>query len=186
MKYNKIGEQIRFFRKRKNLTQQQLADKIGVTWEMVSRYERGTSSPMDKIYQISDALETEIRNFLDSDSDKIKKGIVILEDNLAPFFDSIPSDYIFTKEKAKLYYTVPDWILLKDKKCFVINTSFVEIRTIQIKKSGPLFIGPSILPDKDSIILAFDSKTFYIDTSSNVPQSHKFIGTVLAQEIRLV
>ena len=40
MKNNYIGENIRTYRARANLTQQQLADKVGVSWEMISRYER--------------------------------------------------------------------------------------------------------------------------------------------------
>ena len=35
-----IGENIKIYRERKKLTQRELGDKIGKTWEMISRYER--------------------------------------------------------------------------------------------------------------------------------------------------
>ncbi len=56
MKHEKVGANIREYRKMRKLTQQELADRIGVTWEMVSRYERGKSSSANSLEKISDAL----------------------------------------------------------------------------------------------------------------------------------
>ncbi|HNW33178.1 MAG TPA: helix-turn-helix transcriptional regulator, partial [Candidatus Dojkabacteria bacterium] len=57
MEQNYIGENIRIYRERANLTQQQLADKVGITWEMISRYERNESLPFRKLDGISKALD---------------------------------------------------------------------------------------------------------------------------------
>ena len=57
MDFNYIGENIKIYRKRKKLTQQELGERIGKTWEMISRYERGISSPLNQLQNIADTLE---------------------------------------------------------------------------------------------------------------------------------
>ena len=52
-----IGERIRKTRVNKGLTQQQVADSIGVTYQNVSQYERGLRKPKNEtLLQIADAL----------------------------------------------------------------------------------------------------------------------------------
>ncbi|MCC7304527.1 helix-turn-helix transcriptional regulator [bacterium] len=58
-----IGKIIREARKKLGLSQQELAKKIGVTWEMISRYERGRSSALQKILELAEALEVEVAKF---------------------------------------------------------------------------------------------------------------------------
>ena len=52
MNYEKIGEFIALKRKEKNLTQKDLAKKIGVTDKAVSRWERGIGCPDVSILEI--------------------------------------------------------------------------------------------------------------------------------------
>ena len=40
-----IGENIRNFRKKNDLTQEALADRLGVTYQSISRWENGTTYP---------------------------------------------------------------------------------------------------------------------------------------------
>jgi len=67
MKNLDIGNNIRRLRIKNGLTQRELANKIGVTWEMVSRYERGKSSPYSKIDAISTALNVSTYELLQND-----------------------------------------------------------------------------------------------------------------------
>jgi transcriptional regulator with XRE-family HTH domain len=60
---SEIGRIIREQRLKLGLSQQQLAKKVGVTWEMVSRYERGKSSALQKIFELAEALEVEVNRF---------------------------------------------------------------------------------------------------------------------------
>ena len=63
-----IGTKIKEYRKSKGLTQKQLADKIGVAVNTISRYEIGERVPTLKIiYDIAEALSTDINNILDRD-----------------------------------------------------------------------------------------------------------------------
>lgn len=48
---------LKFARIRKNLTQQELADMIGVNKLMISRYELGNAKPsIDKLFRMADIL----------------------------------------------------------------------------------------------------------------------------------
>ncbi|EGS9999199.1 helix-turn-helix transcriptional regulator [Clostridium perfringens] len=56
-----ISENIKFYRKQKGLTQQELADKIGKSINSVKKYESGyTNPPIDVINKIADALEINV------------------------------------------------------------------------------------------------------------------------------
>lgn len=54
-----IGERIRMFRKMSNMTQAQLAEKIGVSRVTVTQYENGSiTPPLKMIEKLEDALDT--------------------------------------------------------------------------------------------------------------------------------
>ena len=54
-----VGERIKQLRKNAEFTQQQLADKIGITYIQVGRYETGKSNPSaDVLQKIAKALHT--------------------------------------------------------------------------------------------------------------------------------
>ena len=58
---DQFGEAIRVFRKRRGLTQQQVADKAGCSLMYVSNLERGkTSAELGKALKILDVLDVEI------------------------------------------------------------------------------------------------------------------------------
>ncbi len=64
MDLKNIGKRIRYYRLLRGLTQQELADRIGVTWEMISRYENGRSDPSRKIVLIANVLNLSPNNLL--------------------------------------------------------------------------------------------------------------------------
>ena len=54
-----IGENIKTHRVRKGLTQCELAEKVGVTFGMIRRIEKGTKQPsLSNLYEIASVLET--------------------------------------------------------------------------------------------------------------------------------
>ena len=60
-----IGKNIRDLRTRKNLTQDELAEKLFVTRQTVSNYETGKSRPdVEMLLRISEVLETDIQQLL--------------------------------------------------------------------------------------------------------------------------
>ena len=60
-----IGENIRNFRKKNDLTQESLADRLGVTYQSVSRWENGTTYPdLELIPAIAEILSVTVDELL--------------------------------------------------------------------------------------------------------------------------
>ena len=64
-----FGEKIKKLRKEKHLTQEQLADKVGVHSNSVSQWENGVIPRMNKILEISNVLGTSSEYLLNEDND---------------------------------------------------------------------------------------------------------------------
>ncbi len=61
-----VGSRLRHRRKLTGLTQQQLADRIGVRFQQIQKYESGTNRvSASRLYKISEALATPIQYFFD-------------------------------------------------------------------------------------------------------------------------
>jgi transcriptional regulator with XRE-family HTH domain len=174
MNKKEIGENIKIYRNKKNLTQQELADKIGVTWEMISRYERGVSSPLQKIDNISKALSIETRDLLEP----YKSGDSGCR--RVPLFTSIPQDFKFTKENAKFYYPCPDWIYELDNSCFVVDSGIVKNKTLDIKNNGVLYIVDKDVNKSNLYLVLIDSG---LETSKEY--LNNVIGEIVAEEVRV-
>lgn len=93
---NKIAKKIRILRKSRGLTQQQLADLLGVQRATISNYEIGRRSPhLKELERLADILGVNLEYFgvLNNDLDElIAKARVVFDD-----------DEITTDEKAKVY-----------------------------------------------------------------------------------
>ena len=60
-----IGENIRNFRKKNDLTQEALADRLGVTYQSISRWENGTTYPdLELIPAIAEVLTVTVDELL--------------------------------------------------------------------------------------------------------------------------
>ena len=78
MNQEKIGNFIKEIRKKNNLTQKELADKLGVTYQAVSKWETGLNIPdIGIIRQISKMYNIDINEILDGEKKK-KKNILII------------------------------------------------------------------------------------------------------------
>ena len=83
MNPEKVGQFIKKIRKDNNLTQQELADKYGVTYQAVSKWERGINLPeVSLIRQISKDFNISIDDILDGElstkNEKSKKTLLIV------------------------------------------------------------------------------------------------------------
>jgi transcriptional regulator with XRE-family HTH domain len=164
------------------MTQQDLAKRIDVSWEMVSRYERGISSPMGRIDAIATALNVEISELLQKNynpnSLSEDTGIKI------PLFTKIPPNNDFKAEITQYFYMSPEWILRTDRDSFAIDPNIIEIKTVQISNNGPIYISPSSKPSIDDFVLILIKGTLSIDLFDKKNIYDKIIGVVLAQENR--
>ena len=65
-----IGKNLNALRKERGLSQSQLADKIDISTEFISRVERGASAPsLKSLKKIADALEVKMGVFFDDPED---------------------------------------------------------------------------------------------------------------------
>ena len=65
-----IGDSIKYYRKLKNLTQKDLAEKLNLSTSLIQKYENGERKlKIDTLKQISDVLDTPLSVFLNETDD---------------------------------------------------------------------------------------------------------------------
>jgi transcriptional regulator with XRE-family HTH domain len=183
MKYAQIGQKIREYRQKKKLTQQQLADSIGVTWEMVSRYERGDSSPFNRIDGLAKALKVSPFELL---QEYYKAGGSNMMDSMinnVPLFTAKPRNFDFSASNTTNFYNAPVWVTQRDKEAFAIESSAVKKMTMKVSDDSVLYISPNSSPTSDSTVIFVQGNELVCDLYSKVKGD--IIGVVLAQEVRL-
>ena len=79
MNPQKVGELIKELRKNNNLTQKDLANKYGVTYQAVSKWENGTNLPdISLIKEICKDYDLDINDFLDGKKNVTKKNKLLI------------------------------------------------------------------------------------------------------------
>ncbi|MFO0754274.1 MAG: helix-turn-helix domain-containing protein [Thermodesulfovibrionales bacterium] len=72
----KIEQLIREIRKAKGLSQMQLAERIGITYQQIQKYERGVSSlSVRRLQQIADALGVPLSLFFPAERDRVAEQV---------------------------------------------------------------------------------------------------------------
>ena len=72
-----FGERLRLARKAKNMSQQELADELGISINSIANYERGTSFPKeDYLYKIMSIFDLD-PNYLFQDELGMNSGLWI-------------------------------------------------------------------------------------------------------------
>ncbi len=178
MKNPYIAENIRRYRERANLTQQQLADKIGVSWEMISRYEREESSPLNKLDKISNALNVSQSNLIEKHSPTRYSDLMYK----VPLFIEVPKSSRFTPNDTNYYYICPEWIIRGDKDSYAIDSSLVSNDNKEFDSKGVTYISVNIKPSINDYVLVKEREGLQIQRYIN--QSSNMLGKILAQEIR--
>lgn len=172
MEYRDIGENIRKYRNRLDLTQDQLADKIGVTWEMISRYERGESSPMNKIDRLAQALGIPVTTLIDDN----------FSNNYdTPLFVKIPKHFSFDKDNTTIYYNCPKWLFKLDPATFAIDANLVNVNNLLSKDNGYIFISPNSKVQNSDLVLINERSELRIERFKQ--NGYEPIGKVMMQEI---
>lgn len=71
--YQQVGKRIRFIRKREELTQAQLAEKVGLSDNYIGLIERGAGHPtLETLGQIADVLRVGIGDFFLGENAELK------------------------------------------------------------------------------------------------------------------
>ncbi|MBU1119780.1 helix-turn-helix domain-containing protein [Patescibacteria group bacterium] len=173
MNNNYIGENIKIYRERQNLTQQQLADKIGKTWEMISRYERGVSSPLNQLESLAKALNTSPSDLLNDITD----GNIRMNFSRVPLFTTIPSSFVFNKSNTFLFYNSPDWVLSIDPEAFALDMGVID------NSKGIIYVSPNSEIYLNDLVLIKEENGLRIESVKTF-KGIDILGKVLAKEVR--
>ncbi|MCC6346700.1 MAG: helix-turn-helix transcriptional regulator [Nitrospirales bacterium] len=72
----KIEHLIREIRKAKGISQMELAERIGISYQQVQKYERGVSAlSVRRLQQIADALEVPLSLFFPAEGERVAESI---------------------------------------------------------------------------------------------------------------
>ena len=99
-----VGKRIRHRRWMVGMTQQQLAEKVGIKFQQIQKYETGMNRvSASRLWDISEALDVAVSFFFD--------GIEERQNAEASGSSSIPGDIMADKEALELvrsYYSMPE------------------------------------------------------------------------------
>lgn len=102
-----VGKRIRHRRWLVGMTQQQLAEKVGIKFQQIQKYETGMNRvSASRLWDISDVLGVEINFFFDEMADDKEAG-----ENMAPGARNMPMDIMADREAVELvrsYYAIPE------------------------------------------------------------------------------
>ncbi len=177
-----MGRNIKYYRQSIGLTQKELADIIGTTWEMVSRYETGKSSPYRRIEQLADALHVPIERIINDNT--LTESSTPYRFNSIPFINKPFIDLVRAITETKEFYTAPDWIAHFPGKPFAINVELLDLETSHLASKGVVYA----IRDKpssfaDIIIYPKGNRVAAVQYGS-AGSIHKVLATVLAFEKR--
>jgi len=196
MNDKRIGLQIKKARLESQMTQADIAKKIGVTWEMISRYENGKSSPRKNLEKIAEVLKKPIQYFFGveeapiSDEIKrltdllIKKGSNLQQSVEVPLVETLEGFDINKAIKlTKQIYSCPTWIINNFKNIFAYKINEVISDVVSIGKGDIGFFSKNLKPKVGNFVLMKRKRRLYIDRYSK-SLSNKVYAVLLAIEKR--
>lgn len=128
MNYEKIGKFILEIRKTKNLTQKQLAEKIGVTDKAVSKWERGLGCPdVSLLGELSNALDVGIGELLNGERNENLKDNNEFIEKAVLFSNQCTQKNIYNK----LSYLV--LILISLLSIYLVFVNIVQLKFLNNK-----------------------------------------------------
>jgi transcriptional regulator with XRE-family HTH domain len=178
-----IGKQIKKARTDKGLSQELLGEKLGVTWEMVSRYENGRSSARKYLAELSQVLDKPIAYFFGVEEDVIEYNIEkiasALKEKGVGYNKSsqnkitlIDNFSILGFEKSlkltRQYYSAPDWVTEKYHDVFALRLGSLsnEPGVLEVNSGDIGFFSPSTVPTNGDILLVQKGNSFKLSKYS--------------------
>jgi Predicted transcriptional regulators len=100
-----VGKRVRHRRWLVGMTQQQLAEKVGIKFQQIQKYETGANRvSASRLWDIADALEVPVAFFFEGIEDNAKEPA-------ADIAEAVPADLLGDKEALDLirsYYSIPE------------------------------------------------------------------------------
>mgnify|MGYP001797532180 CR=1 FL=1 len=99
-----VGKRVRHRRWLVGMTQQQLAEKVGIKFQQIQKYETGANRvSASRLWDIADALDVPVAFFFE--------GIEDAQEETTQMAEAVPSDLLGDKEALDLirsYYAIPE------------------------------------------------------------------------------
>lgn len=196
MKYRSVGQKIKQARLEKKMTQKELGSKLGLTWEMISRYERGRSNPLIRIMDFAKALNKPVSYFLQDshtsttystyDQEKSSPNLDFVKEPTSQYYLSNyipliqnPKDL---KSRNTLFYPAPDWILKNFPNSIALWAANCIIKTPKIQALGIIYLNAKAKTELKAVL----SKEKITILEDDKDTSQERIGAVIAWEKRFV
>lgn len=133
-----FGDRIRELRKGRNMTQQDLADTLGVERSSISKYEKGAAIP-------SDELKIKLANLFDVTIDYIlgREGQATVKPQISPSGQSIPVTAIVSLPVVGTVKCGPGGLAYQDVEGYVqaANVKHHQMQLIQtLTRVGRVFV----------------------------------------------
>ncbi len=194
-----IGVQIKKARLEKRLSQEELGERLGVTWEMISRYENGRSSARKYLTQLAEILDKPISYFfgiseksityeVDQIVEKLReRGIGYNSSNENKIILIDDFSILGFERSLKLtrkYYSVPEWLVEKYTGLFALRlSSLQDTADLNIEMRDVGFFSKDELPQKGDYVLIQDGRFFKLIKYTPKLQQ-KVLAILLVQEKR--
>jgi len=111
-----VGEKLKQLRTMKGFTQEKLAQSVGITFQQIQKYERGTNRiGASRLFDFSKVLKVPVGSFFDGANRAIETAFA--DDENAKFsiaeaaastFDADPFNNKETLDLVRAYYQIPD------------------------------------------------------------------------------
>ena len=102
-----VGKRVRHRRWMVGMTQQQLAEKVGIKFQQIQKYETGmTRVSASRLWDIADALEVPVAFFFEGFSESADANFAMTEGE-----PGLPGDILSDREALELvrsYYAIPE------------------------------------------------------------------------------
>ncbi len=105
---NKLGSRIAELRKAKNWSQSQLADKVGISYAQIGRYEtKGAQPPAEVLKKMADALDSTV-DFLINGNTEDKAKASLNDAEVIRYFKEV--DTLPTEDKSALLRVIAGFL----------------------------------------------------------------------------
>jgi len=99
-----VGARVRMRRKRLGLSQERLADALGLTFQQIQKYERGANRvSASKLYEIAQALQVPMTYFFDGLADPVAEA----RNDVGEAVNRVITDFLNTPEGLELAMIFP-------------------------------------------------------------------------------
>jgi len=192
-----IGIQIKKARTEKDFSQEELGEKIGVTWEMISRYENGRSSASRHMSKLANVLEKSVAYFYGQDTDPIKYNVEKIASALREQgigYERKSNEVILVDDVSILgferslkltrqYYNAPEWLLEKYGNVFALRLNSVLPDSLDTNEGDIGFFSTSLKPVNSDIVLVNSGKVHKLKRFS-AKMKEQVLAVLLVQEKR--